>query len=186
MHGEAGKIKMGKLKEFSNLLADSGSLDIPEHYAIGFAYNFGRTTIAGDLKRINWNDVDSLGNPGVGTATGAPGSANGAGFGWRNQTVWRIGISHQLNDQWTLRAGYSDGTQILNARDTYLGILAPAANHAHATLGASWALSKTSELSLAYAHAFKDEVAGNGPGPDGNTSLYMGQNWLSLSYGVSF
>jgi len=182
----ASKVRMGKLDQFKGLLADGGRMDIPEHYGAGFAYRFGNTTIAGDLKRINWNDVDSLGNAGVGTASGAPGTANGPGFGWRNQTVWRIGVSHQLNEQWTLRAGYSDGTQILNARDTYLGILAPAANHAHATLGATWALSKGSELSLAYARAFKDEVQGNGPGPNAATSLYMGQNWLSLSYGMSF
>jgi len=182
----ASKVRMGKLDEFKNLLADGGRLDVPENYGAGIAFRFGATTIAGDVKRINWNDVSSLGNAGVGSATGAPGTANGPGFGWRNQTIWRIGVSHQLNEQWTLRAGYADGTQILNSRDTYLGILAPSANHAHATLGATWALAKDSELSLAYARSFKDEVQGNGPGPDGVTSLYMGQNWLSVSYGMRF
>lgn len=182
----ASKVNMGKLDNFKDLLAEGGKLDIPENYGLGVAYKIGGTTIAGDVKRINWGDVASLANPGVGTAGGAPGAANGPGFGWRNQTVWRIGASHQFNESLTLRAGYSDGNQILNSRDTYLGILAPAANHAHYTLGGTWALSKTSEVSLAYAYSPKVEVKGNGPGPDGMTSLFMGQNWLSISYGTSF
>lgn len=182
----ASKVRMGKLDQFKNLLADGGTMDIPAHYGAGFSYVFGATTIAGDLMRIEWNDVSSLGNPGVGSAAGAPGSANGPGFGWQNQTVWRIGISHRLNEAWTLRAGYGDGSQIPNSRDTYLGILAPAANHVHATLGASWELSKGSEVSLAYARSFKDEIKGDGPMPNGATDLYMGQHWLSISYGMRF
>ncbi|MNV78964.1 Outer membrane protein transport protein (OMPP1/FadL/TodX) [compost metagenome] len=133
-----------------------------------------------------WGDVKSLANPGVGSATGAPGSSNGPGFGWQNQTVWRAGAAYDVLPELTLRAGYNHGSKLIDSQDTYLGLLAPSANRRHATAGATYRLSKDHELSVAYARSFKEKVKGDGPGPDGLTNLYMGQHWLSLSYGIAF
>ncbi|WP_230970876.1 OmpP1/FadL family transporter [Nitrogeniibacter aestuarii] len=182
----ASKIDMGRMDKFDKLLADDGDLDAPEHYGIGAALNLGATTLAADVMRILWSDVKSLGNPGVAIATGAPGDKDGPGFGWRDQTVWRFGVAHQFNEQLTLRAGYNQGNQILDSASTYLGIVAPSANRKHWTLGATYQIDPAMELSVAYARSPKERVKGDGPGPNGSTDLYMGQDWLSLSLGMRF
>lgn len=177
---------MSKMDKFDRLLAEGGDLDLPSTWALGVAWQRGPLTLAADVQKILWSDVRSLGNPGVGRATGAPGDSDGPGFGWRDQTVWRVGAAWALNERLTLRAGYNDANQLLDSRDTYLGILAPSANHCHVTAGASYRLGNGHELSLAYARSFKDKVHGDGPGPNAVTSPYMGQHWLSVGYGVDF
>nr|NMF96952.1 porin [Aromatoleum toluolicum] len=182
----ASRIRMSRMDEFRGLLAEHGDLDVPANYGAGIAWRIGATTLAVDYLRIEWSDVRSLGNPGVTSADGPPGSREGPGFGWRDQSVWRVGIAHAVTDALTLRAGYNHGTKLLDPRDGFLGVLAPSANRRHATLGASYALAKGTELSVAYARSFKETVHGQGPAPDGITDLYMGQHWLSVAYGVRF
>lgn len=182
----ASKVSMGKLDRFKGLLAEGGDMDVPANYGIGAAYKLGATTLAADVMRIEWGEIRSLANPGVTNAGGPPGSANGPGFGWRNQSVWRVGVDHALSEALTLRAGYNQGTRLLNPRDTYLGVLAPSANRRHVTVGASYQLGRDGELSLAYARSIKGTTQGTGAPPDGLTDLYMGQDWLSVSYGMRF
>lgn len=182
----SSKVYMGRMGKFAGLLPERGDLDIPAHYGLGAAWKHGATTVAADVLRIEWSDVASLGNPGVAIAAGAPGADNGPGFGWQDQTVWRIGVAHALSDTLTLRAGYSHGTQVLDSRSTFLGILAPAANRKHWTLGATLAVTPAMALSLAYARSPKETVRGDGPGPNAGTDLYMGQHWLSASPAIRF
>jgi long-chain fatty acid transport protein len=177
---------MGKMKRFEKLLAEGGDLDMPANYGLGLSYQRGEWTLAADVQRILWSDVKAFGNPGVSRAVGAPGDSDGPGFGWRDQTVYRLGAAWEVTEQLTLRAGYNDANQLLDSRDGYLGLLAPAANHRHVTLGASYRLQSGNELSVAYARSFKDKVDGDGQGPDAVSSPYMGQHWLSFSYGVMF
>jgi long-chain fatty acid transport protein len=177
---------MEKMKRFERLLAEGGDMDMPANYGLGLSYQRGDWTLAADVQRILWSDVKSLGNPGVSRATGAPGDSDGPGFGWRDQTVYRLGVAYQASSDLTLRLGYNDANQLLDSRDGYLGMLAPAANHRHATLGATYLLGSGNELSFSYARSFKDKVDGDGQGPDAVSSPYMGQHWLSFSYGVKF
>lgn len=180
------KVDMGRMETFEGLLPERGNFDIPASFGVGASYVKGDWTFGIDAQRVLWSDVHALGNDGVGHATGAPGSDNGAGFGWRDQSIWRVGVAYALDPRWTLRAGYNHGTRLLDSRDTFLGILAPSANRRHFTLGASLALKGGSELSIAYARSFKETVHGSGAAPDGVTDLYMGQHWLSASYGFRF
>lgn len=182
----SSKVNMRRMDDFEGLLAERGDLDVPEHYGVGAAWTQGATTVAADLMRIHWSDIASLGNPGVAIAAGAPGDDDGPGFGWKDQTVWRVGVAHALSDRLTLRAGYSHGSQILDTRSTFLGILAPSANRRHFTVGATLALGRDGELSFAYARSPKETVHGDGPGPNAVTDLYMGQHWLSASYAMKF
>ncbi len=177
---------MSKMKHFDKLLAEGGALDMPSTYGVGLSYKRGDWTWAADVQKILWSDVKAYGNPGVSRATGAPGDSDGPGFGWRDQTVYRVGVAYDATRDLTLRVGYNDANQLLDSRDGYLGTLAPAANHRHATLGATYRLGSGNEVSFAYARSFMDKVEGNGQGPDAVSSPYMGQHWFSLSYGLTF
>ena len=177
---------MAKLKRFKGLLPEGGGLDLPSNYGIGLAYKNGPWTIAADVQRVLWADVKTFGNPGVSRAAGAPGDSNGPGFGWRNHTIYKVGVAYDVNSKLTVRAGYNDANQLLDSRDGFLGTLAPAANHRHITVGSTYRFESNNELSVAYAQSFKDKASGDGVGPDATSSPYMGQHWFSLSYSYLF
>lgn len=177
---------MSKLKHFKKLLPEGGELDLPSTYGIGLAYKTGPWTVAADVQRVLWSDVNAFGNPGVSRAAGAPGDSNGPGFGWRNQTIYKVGLAYEINSQLTVRTGYNDANQLLDNRDGFLGTIAPAANHRHVTVGGTYTFENNNAISIAYARSFKDKVDGKGVAPDALSAPYMAQHWLSVSYSYMF
>ncbi|WP_079435114.1 OmpP1/FadL family transporter [Zoogloea sp. LCSB751] len=168
----AARMRMGKLKAYRNLLAHSGEFDVPERYGVGVAWRpRDGIVIAADLMRVNWGDIDSLAN-----ALTAP----QPGFGWRSQTISRIGASWQATPALTLRTGYSHGTQIVGKESTTLDYLAPVTPQDHATLGATWAMDASHELSLVYTRVFGEEVRGSGP--SAGVNVRMSQQWLGAAW----
>ena len=122
------------------------------------------------------------------------GSSGGAGFGWDDVTVYKLGLSYQLNPKWMLRAGYNHGDAPMDRKETLLNILAPATVEDHATLGATWAIDKKSELTFHYMHAFKNEIKGKGSTPEvihpifklGEANIKMHQDSFGIGYSRNF
>ena len=120
------------------------------------------------------------------------GSGEGAGFGWDDQTVYKLGVDYQLNEAWVLRAGFNHGSAPMDEQETLLNILAPATVEDHVTLGATWALSKNNELTFHYMHAFENEIEGNNSTPDvnlgpfdidlGESNIKMSQDAFGMGY----
>ncbi|HKY91232.1 MAG TPA: outer membrane protein transport protein, partial [Nevskiaceae bacterium] len=75
------------------------------------------------------------------------GSKHGPGFGWRNQNVYKLGVTWRASDALTLRAGYSYDTQLMRSSETLLAFIAPNPVQHHYTVGASWAFDAAWELS---------------------------------------
>ncbi|WP_374265951.1 OmpP1/FadL family transporter [Zoogloea sp.] len=168
----AARMRMGKLDAYRKLLAHDGEFDVPERYGVGIALRpVDGVVIAADLMRVNWGDINSLGN----ALTDAQ-----PGFGWHNQTISRIGVSWQASPALQLRAGYSHGTQIVASKDTTLNYLAPVTPQNHVTAGATWTLADRSELSVVVARALGEEVKGTGPST--GVDVRMSQNWLGAAY----
>lgn len=179
------RIHMGKLDRYAGLLANHGEMDIPERYGIGISAQItDATTIGFDYLRINYGGVKSLSNSVYAFLNPAtpPGSRNGAGFGWQDQDVFKIGISHKHSDALTLRAGYSHATGVIPARETALNYLAQITPQDHYTLGATIKSSPTTSWTLAYGFVPKTTVRGTGMLSAG-TDLYHQQHWLSVGYG---
>lgn len=144
-------------------------------------------TLAADVQRIEYSDIKSVGNP-IGNlfAGNAFGTANGPGFGWKDVTVAKLGISYDLQD-WTLRAGYSHASQPIPSDQTFLNILAPGTVQAHLSLGATWRLSQRGELSLAYTHGLRKTVKGSGSIPvgygGGEADIHLSEDIFAIAYG---
>lgn len=188
----ASKISTGKFDKYRGLFANGGSFDIPENYGIGLAYKFAPAWIvAADVAEIKYGSVDSIANPLSNlTALGNPlGSANGPGFGWRDVTVVKLGVSYDYAPDLTLRAGYNHSGQPIPNDQTFFNILAPGVVQDHLTLGGTWKTG-SGELSLAYVHALSNTVDGSGSIPaafgGGNASLTMHQDSLGIAYGWKF
>jgi len=190
------KIKMGKFDDYAGLFVNAGSFDIPENYAFGVNVKVTPVvSVALDYSRINYSDVPAIGNPmsnlGLGNLMG---SLNGPGFGWSDVDVVKLGVQWQATPTMVLRAGYNQSTNPVKAENITFNILAPGVIIKHFTLGGTYALSKTSELTWAYMYAPKSTVTGpsmyNGmPGmpPSGITeTVRMSQQSLGVQYGWKF
>ena len=186
------KTQMSKFDKYKGLFANGGEFDIPENYGVGIAVKaLPALTIAADVLRINYGEVPAVGNPIDCLFTGCQlGGPNGAGFGWRNTTVYKIGVAYEWSPTLTLRAGYVTLKQPIPESQTLFNILAPGVVEEHLTLGATWQLSRQSELSVAYMHAFENEVRGSRSIPPGfgggDANLRMSQDALGVAWGWKF
>jgi long-chain fatty acid transport protein len=185
----------GEMEEFDNykgLFAEQGAFNIPENYGIGAAWKpMPALTVAGDIMWVNYSSVKSIGNPLSKLFAGnLLGSNDGPGFGWEDITIYKLGVSYDVNPAWTVRAGYSWGDNPIPASETLFNILAPGVIEQHFTVGATWRIDQKSELSFSYMHAFENEVNGSNSIPanfgGGNANIKMYQDSLGIAYGMKF
>jgi long-chain fatty acid transport protein len=90
-----------------------------------------------------------------------------------------------MNPQLMLRAGYTAGENPVTSANVTPNILAPGVEKGHYTLGATYALSPTSELTFAFMHAPRVSVSG----PSllaGTETVSMKQNSLAVQWGMKF
>lgn len=183
------KTYMTKFDKYKGLFAEQGDFDVPEQYGLGIAIKTSpKLTLAADVQRINYGDVDSVGNSINNLFAGnLLGTNNGAGFAWRDVTAYKLGASYAWDETLTLRAGYNHSSQPIRKSETMFNILAPGVVQDHLTLGATWVLPNKSELSFAYMHAFEKKVNGSGSIPDGygggDANLKMYEDSLGIAYG---
>jgi long-chain fatty acid transport protein len=191
----ASKTYMGEFDEYKGLFAEDGDFDIPSNFGAGVAWQATPSLVlALDVSRILYSDVKSIGNP-IGNLNPMDpstyfGTKNGPGFGWKDITVTKLGAAYTTGD-WTFRGGYSYNTQPIDEDQTFLNIYAPGVVQHHLTLGATWAVSKTGELSMSYMHAFKETVKGKDSLPNfgfgtGEANIDMYQNSFGIAYGWKF
>jgi long-chain fatty acid transport protein len=116
------------------------------------------------------------------------------GFGWSSTNVFKLGGEYQYNPNLVLRAGYNHTDNPISSRDVTINIVAPGVIKDHATLGFTYSLSKDSELTMAYMHAFKNSVQGSSlfnsfpiaPATAGSEKIQMYQDSLGIAYGMKF
>jgi len=186
------KTQMGKFDKYKGLFADQGSFDIPENYGVGIAWKASpKLTLAGDVQWIKYSDVPAVGNPINCLFTGCQlGGNNGAGFGWQDVTAYKFGAMYELSPDWTLRGGYITLKQPIPTSQTLFNILAPGVVEDHFTLGATWRVSKQSELTFAYMYAPEVKVNGAGSIPlalgGGEANLHMSEQSLGVAWGWKY
>ena len=188
----ASKIS-GKFDKYKGLFADGGTFDIPENSGVGLAFAVNPAwTVAADVQTIRYSQVSSVGNSVASLFNGSKqlGAANGPGFGWRDLTVFKLGVSHQYNKALVLRAGVSTGDQPVPSGETFFNILAPGVVQNHLTLGATWTTASGGEWSGFYSRAFGQTVAGpKAIDPSyggGDVNLHLQEDLIGISYGWKF
>ena len=183
----------GKFDDYRGLFSGRGGFDVPENYGVGVAFRPDeRWTLGVDVQRIRYSRVASVGNPIDSLLQGVPlGVSDGPGFGWRDITAVKFAVSHKLNANLELRAGYSHSQQPVPSSQTFFNILAPGVVQNHFTLGATWTLADGGELSgfLGYApgktvHGQGSIPAGNPPGGfgGGNANVRLRETMLGVAY----
>ena len=189
------KISMGEFDEYKGLFAEGGDFDIPSTYTLGASFDVGKSgVIVADYQRINYSDVASISNP-VANLTGGGcfdalsatvtngtpspafgstclGGPNGAGFGWEDIGIFKLGYQFTAaNIDW--RIGYSHSDQPIPESETLFNILAPATVQDHITGGMTMYVGqkKNQEFNLAVMYAMEESVKGANPFDGGATTI---------------
>lgn len=185
------KVYMSELDDYKGLFAEQGNFDIPANWTIGLAYKATPAlTFVFDVQEIYYSDVKSINNPLLpNIMTSRLGDDNGAGFGWKDMTIYKIGAQWQSSKDWTWRAGYSYGKQPIPESEVLFNILAPGVIEQHATVGLTKAVGNNQEIDFALTRAFSKSISGPNafevPGRQ-TIELKMDQWEVAIGYSYKF
>jgi long-chain fatty acid transport protein len=170
----ASKINMSNFDKYKGLFAQQGGFDIPSNFTIGAAFKpTPAWLIAVDFERIYYDDAPSVNNPsswigycappqlgGAGLRNYCLGADSGAGFGWQNVDVWKVGVQYLITEQWAIRGGYNHTDNPIRPQDVTFNILAPGVVKDQWSVGTSYKITKNSEVSGAMMYAQRNSVTG--------------------------
>ncbi len=185
------KMSMSEFEGYKGLFAEKGDFDVPANWVVGVATDVIKDfTFAFDVQQILYSGVKSINNPMIPNIMTAPlGADNGAGFGWKDMTIFKFGVMYKGVKDWTFMGGFSYGKQPIPETEVMFNILAPGVIESHLTFGVSKMITKTNELNVAFMYALPKEVTGANPleAPGRQTiGLKMSQWQLEFGYAFSF
>jgi len=169
------KISMGEFDDYAGLFAEDGDFDIPATATVGLAWETApNSVLTFDVQYIWYGDISSIANPiqnlftcqpgpTGGTGANCLGGSNGAGFGWEDMTVFKMGYQWQTSPEWTWRVGYSYGERPIPDDQTMFNIIAPATVESTITFGFTKQMSPTNDLTMAFMYAPNSDASGTSP-----------------------
>jgi long-chain fatty acid transport protein len=201
----ATKISMGDFEGYKGLFAQQGGFDIPSNFTVGVAFRPVKPLlIALDFQRIFYDDAPSVNNPSswvgycppppmsVGARQYCLGGDSGAGFGWQNVDVWKIGVQWDVNDRWAIRGGFNHTDNPIQSQDVTFNILAPGVVQDQWHAGATWKIDAKSEITGAFMYAQSNSVTGPslfvgfGLPPTTTETIEMKEYLLGIAYNRKF
>jgi len=194
------KTSMGNFDDYKGLFAQQGGFDIPSNFTVGIAVRpTNQWLIALDYERIFYDDAPSVNNPSSllgycaqGVVANCLGGNSGAGFGWQNVDVWKIGVQYMLDDRWTLRAGFNHSDNPIRPQDVTFNILAPGVVKDQYSAGMTYRIDAQSEITGAFMYAANNSVTGPslfigfGAPPTTTETIAMKQYLLGVAYSRKF
>ena len=192
---------MQSFDSYNELFADHGNFDTPAVLGAGLSYTIQQGwDVAVDITYTFYEDVKAISNPGPNLAgdpngvmdpdTQSLGLPGGLGFGWENQTVFKIGTQYSFNEKWIGRLGWNYGKSPIDENTQIIfNLVAPAISQNHLTLGGTYNISDTMSINASYVHAFNFKQSGpTYVSDDGSNfgSLEMSQNSLGGSFSMKF
>lgn len=208
----ASKTYMTRFKKYQGLFAEQGDFDIPENFGLGLAIKPTKNlTTAFDIVRIKYSGVASVANPGPGIYGGsgvdeneilnvianaggnstdprALGMDNGMGFGWKDMTVYKLGVIYDATDRLTVRGGLNYGKMPIREDQAVFSALAPAVVERHISVGFTYKMQgkKDWELSGFYMYVPEEKVAVNAQAVVDQVSYKMSQRMIGVGFGSKF
>ena len=170
------KVVMEKMDDYRDAFAaDDGRLSIPQTAGVGIAINATeQLDILFDVNWINYSDDSMM--TGISTAKG--------GFGWDDQTVFKLGFVYEYSNDLILRAGYNYAEHPLptdNIFDGFVSTIVPATVEHHLTLGFTKAINEDFSITGSYMHAFENSVTNSGA-QQLTATMYQNSVGLSLNW----
>jgi long-chain fatty acid transport protein len=204
------KMRMSKFDQYSGLFAEGGKFDIPATWTVGAAFKVTPAwTLTADYQRINYSGVKAISNPStpylLGSSSGPGcaqrdtskclGGSNGAGFGWSDVNVVKLGAQWQVDPALQIRVGWNHGSNPVGSQDVVFNTLAPGIVKNHYTAGFTYAINSHQEISGAFMYAPTVSVSGpnaipsalsGGQAPVVQTTISMKQYEATVGYAYKF
>jgi len=183
------KMSMSEFDDYKGLFAEQGDFDIPASWTLGLAWKLAATgTLTFDIQGIQYSDVNSIANPLLpNLQTSQLGNSDGAGFGWEDIVIYKLGYQWETSPQWIWRVGASIGENPIPSSETLFNIIAPGVMETHITGGFTYNMGTNNELTVAAMYAPENTVKGTNPlDPAQQIELYMSQWELTASYAWKF
>lgn len=182
-------LEMEEFSKYEGLFAEKGGFDIPQMFNAGIAWSgLENHWLLLDVQHIRYSEINSIGNPMLPNLMQAPlGDDQGAGFGWDDMTIVKLGWQWQQSNEQTWRAGVSYGEQPIPDEEVLFNILAPGVQEWHVTGGFTHRFSEALEVSGMAFYSPRKTVRGENPlGPGQQIELSMSQVGASFSVGYQF
>jgi long-chain fatty acid transport protein len=164
--GATTPLKSTRMREYRNLLPDSGAFDQPGEVNLGLAWHATRdATVTLDWQRTFYAATRDYGNPGP-QAGVAPspghllGNRDGFGFGWGNQDIYRIGLRYAASPRLTVRTGYNRGKSPIGSDQISFALLNPGIMERSLHAGLSWRLASGNEVTVSLFRGFREQLRG--------------------------
>jgi long-chain fatty acid transport protein len=185
------EIAMSEFDKYKGLFAEQGDFDIPATANAGLAWKITPTSVLTfEIQKIWYSKVKAVGNPLMPNLTTALlGDSGGAGFGWKDIDIFRLGYQWESSPGMTWRVGYIDNDQPIASSEVLFNILAPAVQEQHITFGLTKQMDKNSEFTFAAMYSPEEKVSGPNPleAPGAQTiELKMKQYELGVAWGWKF
>ncbi len=196
------KMWMDEFDDYAGLFAESGGFDIPQTATAGLAWEASeQATVLLDVQWIDYSDVKSIANPmfpqfgicATRTTLTNPnclGGSNGIGFGWRDMTVYKLGLQWDGGNGWVWRVGGSVANhQPIESSEVMFNLLAPGVIEEHITAGFTKMLNDDSGIDVSIMYAPSNSVSGPNPleAPGAQTiELEMKQYEVAIQYTKRF
>ncbi|MCK5385749.1 MAG: outer membrane protein transport protein, partial [Gammaproteobacteria bacterium] len=177
------EIGMSEFDKYNNLFADRGDFDIPATWTLGLAWETSpKSTLTFDVQSIMYSDINAIANPLIpNIQTSQMGNSDGAGFGWDDMMILKLGYQWETADNWIYRVGYSHSDQPIGSDDIVFNILAPAVIEDHFTFGMTMPMANKSEFTLSAMYAPEVTVSGNNQLAFGDGSLGAATQNIAIS-----
>ncbi|WP_322522355.1 outer membrane protein transport protein [Guyparkeria halophila] len=183
--------------KYAGLFAEEGDFDIPSTWTVGLAAAVTDDwTVTFDYQRINYSDVKAVSNPSFeyltsGEADKRLGGSNGAGFGWDDINVYKLGVQWQATPHLQLRAGWNRGDNPIGSDEVLFNTIAPGVMENHYTAGLSYSFDQNHEIHGAFMYAPEVSVTGVNPltagtGDEAQTTIRMKQYQATVGYTYKF
>jgi long-chain fatty acid transport protein len=187
---------MSEFDDYAGLFAKDGDFDIPSNYTLGVAFDVGSSgMLLIDYQGINYEDVAAVSNSiepltdgscGPTSSSGCLGGKDGAGFGWEDIQVLKLGYQW-VSGKMTWRLGYSHTDQPIPKSEVVFNILAPGVVEDHFTFGFTREMDSKSSITFAAMYAPSNSVKGeNTFDPNQDIKLEMDQYELAIAYNRRF
>lgn len=183
---------MRRIDRYKGFLAQRGKLNIPQKIGAGISYYIMPClVVAFDVEHIQWSKIKALHNPLLSDGTLQPlGASNGPGFGFKDQWYYRFGVEWEVDDCWTLRAGYRFANAPIRRNQTAVNLLTLDTVESFATVGATWYVTECNELSIMGAYGFENTIKGKNSIPNflgaGEVDLTESKYAIGLAWGYRF
>lgn len=180
---------IGKFEDYRGSVADKALLKLPARYLAGLEIQTCCDLfVEFDVEHIQYNQIRPLSQKLLPAFEDTPafGIKEGAGLGWRDQTIFRLGVEWQWDENFAFRAGWWHHRTPIISSETLLNSLVPNVLENYATWGGTLNCGCLNEINFFGAYGFKTTVYGRDSIPDelgGGEIDLEGEKWL---FGISW